>query len=55
MTRAEALEVLIEAASNWASEIDTYILPAEQDAAEAERYASAIDDINEAIRLMEED
>lgn len=58
MTKAKALGVLMAAAESWASELNEYIIPADDDSDEESDMDATInrrqqvDDIDEAIKLL---
>jgi hypothetical protein len=55
MTEAEALEVVIDAAWNWANELTEYIAPASEefdDEESAEGQRTQADEIEEAIKVL---
>ena len=55
MTRAEALEVVIDAALNWQNELLEYIAPASEqfdDEESAESQRDTADEIDEAIKVL---
>lgn len=58
MTRAEALEIVLSAAGNWADELTEWIAPASEQfdmEEEAEQERDEADDIWDAINLLREE
>jgi hypothetical protein len=51
MTREEALEIVLAAASRWLSELNDYIIPG-ADEAETASYQTEADDLDEALDVI---
>lgn len=52
LTKAEALNVVIEAAENWLNELSEYIIPASEEYDDGCDYQTGYDRIEEAIKVL---
>lgn len=53
MTREKALEEIVCAAKNWASELDQWIIPGADNDWDKEGYEEELKELNQALRIIQ--